>query len=126
LVELDGFEENNGVIVIAATNMVQKLDYALTRAGRFDRCIQVPLPSRTQRRDIMKMLLKNKGDRTIKIDELVSDMLGFNCADLSNIVNLAGIEAVKLKKEKISMKDLVEAKETVSLGRVRKTLTVIV
>jgi ATP-dependent 26S proteasome regulatory subunit len=74
----------------------------------------------------MKMLLKNKGDRTIKIDELVSDMLGFNCADLSNIVNLAGIEAVKLKKEKISMKDLVEAKETVSLGRVRKTLTVIV
>merc|ERR1719336_3733962 len=124
LVEMDGFEENNGVIVIAATNMAERLDSALVRAGRFDRTIRVGLPDREQRKAIIEMYLKEKGDETVDIDTLVSDMAGFSGADLANIVNLAGIEAVKGKKDFISMKDLVEAKETVAMGRARKSMVV--
>merc|ERR1719384_891895 len=92
LVEMDGFEENNGVIVIAATNMAPKLDHALVRAGRFDRTIRVGLPDRDQRKAIIEMYLKDKGDETVDIPTLVSDLAGFSGADLANIVNLAGIE----------------------------------
>lgn len=121
---MDGFEENNGVIVIAATNMAQKLDHALVRAGRFDRTIRVGLPDREQRKAIIEMYLKDKGDETVDIDTLVSDMAGFSGADLANIVNLAGIEAVKAKRQAITMPDLVEAKETVAMGRARKSMVV--
>eukprot|EP00494_Astrolonche_serrata_P000208 UN00210 len=124
LVEMDGFEANNGVVVIAATNMVQKLDHALIRAGRFDRTIRVGLPDREQRKEIIKMYLKENGDSTVDIETLISDLAGFSGADLANIVNLAGIEAVKEKKEKISMAHLVEAKETVAMGRARKSMVV--
>jgi len=124
LVEMDGFEENSGVIVIAATNMVQKLDFALIRAGRFDRTIRVALPDREARKAIIKMYMKDKGDETVDVNILVSDLAGFSGADLANIVNLAGIEAVKEKKKKISMLHLVEAKETVAMGRARKSLVV--
>merc|ERR1719204_2124409 len=124
LVEMDGFEENNGVIVIAATNMAHKLDHALVRAGRFDRTIRVGLPDREQRKAIIEMYMKDKGDETVDIDTLVSDMAGFSGADLANIVNLAGIEAVKAKRQKITMHDLVEAKETVAMGRARKSMVV--
>jgi len=124
LVEMDGFEENNGVIVIAATNMAHKLDHALVRAGRFDRTIRVGLPDRRQRADIIELYMKDKGDDTVDINTLVSDLAGFSGADLANIVNLAGIEAVKAKRQKITMHDLVEAKETVSMGRARKSMVV--
>jgi len=124
LVEMDGFEANNGVVVIAATNMVQKLDHALIRAGRFDRTIRVGLPDREQRQEIIKMYLKDNGDDTVDIKTLISDLAGFSGADLANIVNLAGIEAVKEKKEQISMAHLVEAKETVAMGRARKSMDV--
>jgi len=124
LVEMDGFEENSGVIVIAATNMVQKLDHALIRAGRFDRTIRVALPDRKDRKAIIEMYLKDKGDDTVDVNVLVSDLAGFSGADLANIVNLGGIEAVKEKKSKISMLHLVEAKETVAMGRARKSLVV--
>lgn len=124
LVEMDGFEENNGVIIIAATNMAQKLDHALVRAGRFDRSIRVPLPDREARTKIIELYLKDNGDETVDIPTLVSDMAGFSGADLANIVNLAGIEAVKQKNTKINMKDLVEAKETVAMGRARKSMVV--
>jgi len=121
---MDGFEENNGVIVIAATNMAHKLDHALVRAGRFDRTIRVGLPDRDQRKEIIEMYMKDKGDETVDINTLVSDMAGFSGADLANIVNLAGIEAVKAKRQKITMHDLVEAKETVAMGRARKSMVV--
>jgi len=124
LVEMDGFNENNGVIVLAATNMAQNLDHALVRAGRFDRTIRVGLPDREQRMAIIKMYLKDNGDGTVDIETLISDLAGFSGADLANIVNLAGIEAVKGKRDKISMEDLVEAKETVSMGRARKSMKV--
>jgi len=124
LVEMDGFEENNGVIVIAATNMAHKLDHALVRAGRFDRTIRVGLPDRDQRKAIIEMYMKDKGDDSVDINTLVSDMAGFSGADLANIVNLAGIEAVKAKRQKITMHDLVEAKETVAMGRARKSMVV--
>merc|ERR1719204_1755278 len=124
LVEMDGFEENNGVIVIAATNMAHKLDHALVRAGRFDRTIRVGLPDRDQRKAIIEMYMKDKGDDTVGIDTLVSDMAGFSGADLANIVNLAGIEAVKAKRQAITMHDLAEAKETVAMGRARKSMVV--
>jgi len=124
LVEMDGFTENNGVIVIAATNMVQKLDHALIRAGRFDRTIRVSLPDRKQRKAIIEMYLKDKGDETVDVNTLVSDMAGYSGADLANIVNLGAIEAVKEKKDQISMAHLVEAKETVAMGRARKSMVV--
>jgi len=124
LVEMDGFNENNGVVVLAATNMAQNLDNALVRAGRFDRTIRVGLPDREQRVAIIKMYLKDNGDGNVCIEDLISDLAGFSGADLANIVNLAGIEAVKDKRDKISMADLVEAKETVAMGRARKSMKV--
>ena len=70
------------------------------------------------------MYMKDKGDDSVDINTLVSDMAGFSGADLANIVNLAGIEAVKAKRQKITMHDLVEAKETVAMGRARKSMVV--
>jgi len=126
LVEMDGFEENNGVIVVAATNMAERLDPALVRAGRFDRKIKVELPDKKTRKEIINLYLKNRGDESVvdsAVDTLVSNLAGATGADLANIVNLAGIDAVKQGVKKISLEHLMEAKETVIMGRARPSLT---
>jgi len=127
LVEMDGFEDNNGVIVLAATNMAERLDNALVRAGRFDRKIKVGLPDRKTRTKIVDLYLKDRGDETVTeqaIDLLVSNLAGMSGADLANIVNLAGIDAVKEGCSKITFSHLNEAKETVAMGRAHNSMVV--
>ena len=110
LVELDGFEENSGIIVIAATNRADVLDPALLRAGRFDRQITVNLPNKEGREAIFKVHARNKKlDSNIDFGQLAKRTVGFSGADIANILNEAAILAVRGNREVISMADIDEA-----------------
>ena len=110
LVELDGFEDNSGVIVIAATNRSDVLDPALLRAGRFDRQITVTLPDKEGREAIFKVHARNKKlDPSIDFGQLAKRTIGFSGADIANILNEAAILAVRAKREAITMADIDEA-----------------
>ena len=110
LVELDGFEENSGVIIIAATNRADVLDPALLRAGRFDRQITVNLPDRKGREAIFKVHASNKKiDPSIDFDQLAKRTVGFSGADIANILNEAAILAVRGGREMVVMADIDEA-----------------
>eukprot|EP01083_Nonionella_stella_P311504 1111037_1 len=124
LSEMDGFEQNSGVIVIAATNMPDRLDAALVRPGRFDRKVHLQLPDKRAREDIVRLYLGERGDSTVNVSELVGDISGFSGAELESMVNLASIECVKEGKGKVSHAHLIEAKEVISMGRARRTLDI--
>ena len=110
LVELDGFEENSGIIVIAATNRDDVLDPALLRAGRFDRQITVSLPDKKGREAIFKVHAKNKKiDPSIDFEFLAKRTVGFSGADIASILNDAAILAIREKNEWITLKDIDEA-----------------
>ncbi|MBP5694266.1 MAG: ATP-dependent zinc metalloprotease FtsH [Bacilli bacterium] len=110
LVELDGFEENSGVIIIAATNRSDVLDPALLRAGRFDRQITVNLPDKAGREAIFKIHARNKKfEENIDFGQLAKRTVGFSGADIANILNEAAILAVRGNRELISMADIDEA-----------------
>lgn len=110
LVELDGFEENSGIIVIAATNRDDVLDPALLRAGRFDRKITVSLPDRKGREAILRVHAKNKHfENDVDFSQLAKRTVGFSGADLANILNESAILAVRGKRELISTADIDEA-----------------
>ncbi len=110
LVELDGFEENSGIIVIAATNRDDVLDPALLRAGRFDRQVTVSLPDRAGREAIFKVHAKNKKlDPSIDFGFLAKRTVGFSGADIASILNDAAILAIRGKKEHITLSDIDEA-----------------
>lgn len=110
LVELDGFEENSGIIVIAATNRADVLDPALLRAGRFDRQITVNLPNKEGREAIFKVHAKNKKiDPSIDFGQLAKRTVGFSGADIANILNEAAILAVRGNRDMVSMADIDEA-----------------
>ncbi len=110
LVELDGFEENSGVIIIAATNRSDVLDPALLRAGRFDRQITVNLPDKAGREAIFKIHARNKQfESDIDFGQLAKRTVGFSGADISNILNEAAILAVRGGRELISIADIDEA-----------------
>ena len=110
LVELDGFEDNSGIIVIAATNRSDVLDPALLRAGRFDRQITVTLPDKEGREAIFKVHARNKKlDPSIDFGQLAKRTIGFSGADIANILNEAAILAVRAKREAITMADIDEA-----------------
>ncbi len=110
LVELDGFEENSGVIIIAATNRADVLDPALLRAGRFDRQITVNLPDKAGREAIFKIHARNKQfESNIDFGQLAKRTVGFSGADISNILNEAAILAVRGGRELISTADIDEA-----------------
>ncbi len=110
LVELDGFEENSGVIIMAATNRADVLDPALLRAGRFDRQITVNLPDKAGREAIFKVHARNKQiDPSIDFGQLAKRTVGFSGADIANILNEAAILAVRGGREKIVMADIDEA-----------------
>ena len=110
LVELDGFEDNSGIIVIAATNRSDVLDPALLRAWRFDRKITVTLPDKEGREDIFKVHARNKKlDPSIDFGQLAKRTIGFSGADIANILNEAAILAVRAKREAITMADIDEA-----------------
>lgn len=110
LVELDGFEENSGVIIMAATNRADVLDPALLRAGRFDRQITVNLPDKEGREAIFKVHSRNKQiDPSIDFGQLAKRTVGFSGADIANILNEAAILAVRGGREMIVMADIDEA-----------------
>jgi len=122
LVEMDGFETGTNVIILAATNRADVLDPALLRPGRFDRRVNIMLPERHDREEILKVHFKNKPvDGTVDISALAAKTAGSSGADLANIANEAAIIAARRNATKISNKDLTEAFEKVAIGPERKT-----
>ena len=110
LVEMDGFNDNSGIIVVAATNRDDVLDPALLRAGRFDRKITVSLPDKKGREEIFKVHSRNKKlDADINFENLAKRTVGFSGADIENIMNEAAILAVRANRESISVDDIDEA-----------------
>ena len=110
LVEMDGFNDNSGIIVIAATNRDDVLDPALLRAGRFDRKITVSLPDRKGREEIFKVHSRNKKlDDDVNFENIARRTVGFSGADIENIMNEAAILAVRANRESISVDDIDEA-----------------
>ena len=122
LVEMDGFESNEGVILISATNRPDVLDPALLRPGRFDRQVVVSLPDIRGREKILKVHMK-KTPIAPDVDQVVlaKGTPGFSGADLENLVNEAALLAAKRDKEKIDMVDLEDAKDKVYMGLERKS-----
>ena len=122
LVEMDGFEKNDTVIVIAATNRVDVLDPALMRPGRFDRRIHLTLPDIYEREEILKLHARNKKlADDVDLRRIAAMTIGFSGADLENLLNEAAILAVRAGKDKIDQEDLIEAMYKVSIGPQRKT-----
>ncbi len=110
LVEMDGFDDNSGIIVIAATNRDDVLDPALLRAGRFDRQITVDLPDRKGREAILKVHARNKKiDPSVNFEDLAKRTVGFSGADLENVLNEAAILAVRGHKSIIGLAEIDEA-----------------
>ena len=122
LVEMDGFDNNSGVIVMAATNRVDMLDKALLRPGRFDRHVNVALPERKDRLEILKVHFKGKPvEENVDLEALAKKTAGSSGADLANIANEAAITAAREGHKAISNKDLTEAFERVAIGPERKS-----
>ena len=122
LVEMDGFDNDSGVIVMAATNRVDMLDKALLRPGRFDRHINVALPERKDRLEILKVHFKNKPvEQDVDLEAMAKKTAGSSGADLANIANEAAITAARESHKAISNKDLTEAFERVAIGPERKS-----
>src|SRR5438128_2727108 len=123
LVEMDGFESNEGVILIAATNRPDVLDPALLRPGRFDRQIVVDSPDLRGREGILRVHMRNKPIADdVDITTLARGTPGMAGADLANLVNEAALLAVRRSHEKIFMADLEDAKDKVMLGAERKSM----
>ena len=122
LVEMDGFDNESGVIVIAATNRVDMLDKALLRPGRFDRHVDVTLPERKDRLAILEVHFKNKPTaKSVNLEALAAKTAGSSGADLANIANEAAITAARLGHKEITGVDLTEAFERVAIGPERKS-----
>ncbi|WP_458645575.1 ATP-dependent zinc metalloprotease FtsH [Staphylococcus pseudintermedius] len=122
LVEMDGFGENEGIIMIAATNRPDILDPALLRPGRFDRQIQVGRPDVTGREAILHVHAKNKPlDETVDLKAIAQRTPGFSGADLENLLNEASLIAARSGKKKIDMSDIEEATDRVIAGPAKKS-----
>ena len=123
LVEMDGFADNEGVIVIAATNRPDVLDKALLRPGRFDRQVNVGLPTVKGRESILKVHMKKValGD-DVRADWIARGTPGFSGAELANLVNEAALFAARESKDKISMADFEKAKDKILMGSERRSM----
>ncbi len=122
LVEMDGFGENEGVIIIAATNRPDILDPALLRPGRFDRQVLVDAPDVVGREAILKVHTRNKPlGSDVKLDVLAKTTIGFTGADLENLVNEAALSAARANKKVINMNDLEESIMKVVAGPEKKS-----
>jgi cell division protease FtsH len=122
LVEMDGFEKNVNVIVLAATNRPDVLDPAILRPGRFDRQIRIELPDMQGRKEILAVHGENKPfDETVDLERVAKRTVGFTGADLENILNEAAIIAAKEGKSKISDDDIDESISKVVLGPAKKS-----
>ena len=125
LVEMDGFEGNEGVIIIAATNRPDVLDPALLRPGRFDRQIVVPTPDVKGRNEILKVHTKNIPiAEDVNLDKIARGTPGFSGADLANLVNEAALIAARKIKEKVDMIDFEFAKDKVLMGVERRSMVI--
>ena len=123
LVEMDGFEGNEGVIVIAATNRPDVLDPALLRPGRFDRQVVVPLPDIRGREQILKVhIRKIAASDNVKPSIIARGTPGFSGADLANLVNEAALFAARGNKKLVEMDDLEKAKDKIMMGAERRSL----
>jgi cell division protease FtsH len=122
LVEMDGFEQGQNVIVLAATNRADVLDPALLRPGRFDRRVNIGLPDRKDREAILKVhFAKKPVDKGVDLDALAAKTAGSSGADLANIANEAAILAARDSRHEITNKDVTEAFEKVAIGPERKS-----
>jgi cell division protease FtsH len=125
LVEMDGFEANEGVILIAATNRPDVLDPALLRPGRFDRQVVVPIPDLKGRESILKVHTRRTPlADTVDLSILARGTPGFSGADLENLVNEAALFAARFGNEYVTMEDFEKAKDKVLMGSERKSLII--
>ncbi|SOB58075.1 protease, ATP-dependent zinc-metallo [Pseudodesulfovibrio profundus] len=124
LVEMDGFESNEGVILVAATNRPDVLDPALLRPGRFDRQVVVPAPDLRGRERILKVHSRRTPLASeVDLETIARGTPGFSGADLENLVNEAALQAAKMGKDQVSMEDFEEAKDKLMMGgRERRSL----
>ena len=125
LVEMDGFESNEGVILISATNRPDVLDPALLRPGRFDRQVVVPVPDVKGREEILRVHVKKTvlGDN-VDMQTLARGTPGFTGADLENMVNEAALMAARRGKDRVEMADFEDAKDKVLMGAERKSMII--
>ena len=122
LTEMDGFDTNSGVIILAATNRADMLDKALLRAGRFDRQISVDLPDLTERKEIFQVhLRKVKIDDTVDIDFLSRQTPGFSGADIANVCNEAALIAARHNNKTVGKQDFLNAVDRIIGGLEKKT-----
>jgi cell division protease FtsH len=125
LVEMDGFESNEGVILIAATNRIDVLDPALLRPGRFDRRVMVSRPDVRGRLGILKVHAKNSPlHEEVDLEIVAKGTPGFTGADLANLVNEAALQAARLSKKKLENSDFEMAKDKVLMGPERKSMVI--
>ncbi|UTJ07812.1 AAA family ATPase [Arcobacter roscoffensis] len=116
LTQMDGFEGDSGVIVIAATNKIEVLDDALLRAGRFDRRVHVGLPNIEDRKRILELYLKEK-NHEVNIDKLANDTTGFSSASLATLINEALLCMIKREAKVLDMDDIEVAKNKLEFGK---------
>jgi len=125
LVEMDGFETNQGIIILSATNRPDVLDPALLRPGRFDRQVVVPQPDVKGRLEILKVHTRNIPlDEKVNLDQIARGTPGFSGADLANLVNEAALLAARTSKSKVEMSDFEAAKDKVLMGVERKSMII--
>ncbi|MBO4863799.1 MAG: ATP-dependent zinc metalloprotease FtsH [Eubacterium sp.] len=125
LVEMDGFSDNEGIIIMAATNRVDILDPAILRPGRFDRRIRVGRPDVKGREDILKVHVKNKPlGEDVDLKEIARTTSGFSGADLENLVNEAAIQTARENREYITKKDMDDAFVKLGIGTEKKSRVV--
>jgi cell division protease FtsH len=123
LVEMDGFEANEGIILVAATNRPDVLDPALLRPGRFDRQIVVPNPDITGREKILRVHMRNVPlAADVETKTIARGTPGFSGADLSNLVNEAALMAARKNRRMVTMRDFEDAKDKVMMGAERKSM----
>ncbi len=121
LTEMDGFDTNSGIIILAATNRADILDRALMRAGRFDRQIHVELPDLNEREDIFKVHLKNlKLSDNVKVDFLAKQTPGFSGADIANVCNEAALIAARKDHDNVKKQDFLDAVDRIIGGLEKK------
>ena len=117
LAEMDGFEQSNGVVVLAATNRPDALDPALRRPGRFDREVIVPLPNRAERQAILSTHARGKNlEQDVDLGQVAAATPGFSGADLANLVNEAALTAVRAGRTGLTAADFADARDRVVLG----------
>lgn len=123
LVEMDGFDGHEGVIIIAATNRPDVLDSALLRPGRFDRQVTIDLPDLNGRHEILKVHAKKFSlSKEVNLEHVARNTPGFSGADLANLLNEGALIAARYNKDAVEMNDLDEARDKISFGRERRKL----